>query len=131
MVSVLVIIRLVSKPYLNTATTYCTLQRGGGGYPSNHGVAVTGCEGLVKYHYTVVAVEEDIAGVDGSGAGGIGGKCGIKVLVLLVAVEFGHVQGHGQKCIEGLGGGVVGQFGGEIGAGNGEFEGHILDAEAC
>ena len=68
--------------------------------------------------------------MNGSGTSRVGGKCGINVLVFLVAVEFGHIEGHRHKGVEGLSGGVVGQFGGEIGAGNAHFERRILDAEA-
>ena len=68
--------------------------------------------------------------MNGSGTSRVGGKCGINVLVFLVAVEFGHIEGHRHKGVEGLSGGVVGQFGCEIGAGNGHFERRILDAEA-
>ena len=69
--------------------------------------------------------------MDGSGAGGVGGKSGVQVLVLLVAVEFGHIEGHRQKGVEGLSGGVVGQFSREVGAPDGEFEGCVLDAQSC
>lgn len=68
--------------------------------------------------------------MNGSGTSRVDGKCGINVLVFLVAVEFGHIEGHRHKGVEGLSGGVVGQFGCEIGAGNGHFERRILDAEA-
>lgn len=119
------------KPYLNAAATYRTLQRGGIGYSSNLGVVICCRDSLVEHYHAVVTIEEDVADVDGHGAGSVGGKCGIKVFVFLVAVEFSHVQCHRQKSIEGLCGGVVGQFGSEIGSANGEFEGRVLDAQSC
>lgn len=52
-------------------------------------------------------------------------------MVFFVAVQFGHVQGHGQEGVEGLGGGIVGQFGGEDGVSDGQLERSVLDSQSC
>lgn len=76
-------------------------------------VAVGGGEGLVEEHDAVVPIEHDVAGVDGSDAGAVGGQRLAEVVVFLVAVQVAHLERQGQQGSEGLGGAVLLQRGAE------------------
>ncbi len=61
------------------------------------GIGIGGVESFVEEDYTVVAVEHQIAGMNRAGLVCSGGKRGGQVMVFLIAVQFVHRHGKGQK----------------------------------
>ena len=77
------------------------------------GIGIRGVESLVEEDYTVVAVEHQIAGVDSAGLVCGGGERGGQVMVFLIAVQFVHRDGKGQKGCKGFAGFGVCERGGK------------------
>ena len=71
------------------------------------GIAVGSCESLVEDHHAVVAIEHNVACVDGINFSAVGGERLGEVVVFLVVVQFLHLQRQGQKGSEGFGGAVL------------------------
>ena len=68
------------------------------------GIGIGGVEGLIEEDDTVVAVEHQITSMDCAGLVCSGGKRGTEVMVFLIAVQFVHRHGKGQKGSKGFAG---------------------------
>ena len=73
-------------------------------YRAEAGIGIRGVESLVEEDHAVVAVEHQIAGMDGTGLVCGSGKRGTQVMVFLIAVQFVHRDRKGQKGSKGFAG---------------------------
>ena len=92
------------KTYGHIANSKRLSQAGRVVYCAYTGIRIRTIESFVEKNYAVVAIEHQIAGVDCAGLVRGGGKRGGQVMVFLIAVQFVHRDGKGQKGSKSLAG---------------------------